>query len=226
MQRAENAPHLAGEPLVAIPASIPSPWLAVLSASGVARVVALLAILSAGCAPGDGRAATTDRALGEAYTVERIADGDTVVLTDARGREEKVRVQGIDTPETHASSKLARDVARAQGQRSALDRETIRALGASASAHAARLLPSGAAVRVVSDGRDRYGRLVGTIEATDDFGQPFDFGARMIADGYAHAYDGGGRYPRERMGYYLALQREARASGAGLWADGLDALDP
>ena len=191
-----------------------------------------------GCAPGDGGAATTDRAPGEAYTVERIVDGDTVVLTDARGREDKVRVQGIDTPETHASSKLDRDVARAQGQRSALDREAIRALGAGASGYAARLLPPGAAVRMVTDDgrapaqRDRYGRLVGTIHATDDFGQPFDFGARMIADGYAHAYSragfgsGGGRYPHERMGYYLALQREARASGAGLWADGLDALDP
>lgn len=224
MQRpvAADFPHLASEPFAAIPASRPSTawwWLAFRAAVGA--VAFLLTVLLAGCAPGESRASITTGAPGEPYTVERVVDGDTIELTDARGRKEKIRVQGIDTPETHASSKLDRDDAR-----SALDRETIRALGAAASGYAASLLLPGAAVRVVADGRDRYGRLVGYIEAEDAFGQPFDFGGRMVADGYAHAYDGGGRFPHERMDYYRSLQHEAREMGAGLWADNLAALDP
>ena len=211
-------------------------------------VLAALAVAAAlsGCGPVQGQGDERDRAPGERYTIGRVVDGDTVLLLDGEGGEERVRVQGIDTPETHARSKLDRDVARAQGRRSALDRETIRRLGKDASAHAARLLVEGRDVRVVSNGRDKYGRLVGNrrsapanIEATDDFDQPFDFGGRMVSDGYAHAYSragfgsGGGRYPHERMDYSRrptpvnrGLERQARDQRAGLWADGLDALTP
>ena len=77
----------------------------------------------------------------------RVIDGDTVELlfdSPSRARRgngdgeageddtfEKVRLRGIDTPEHHASSKLDRDA-----ERSALDRQTIRALGTAATAHA------------------------------------------------------------------------------------------
>lgn len=179
--------------------------------------LAISAALS-GCGPVESRA-QTGAAPGASYTVGRVIDGDTILLLDASGAEERVRVQGIDTPETHASSKLDRD-----DERSGLDRETIRQLGNAASDHAAQLLPEGRTVRVVSDGRDRYGRLVGYIEAADDFDQPFDFGGRMVSDGYAHAYDGGGRFPHPRMDYYRGLERRARDQQVGLWADGLDGL--
>ena len=189
----------------------------------VLGALAVVAALS-GCGPVQGQ--NDASAPGERYTVGRVVDGDTILLLDEQGGEERVRVQGIDTPETHASSKLDRDVARAQGRRSVLDRETIRQLSKEASDHASRLLIEGREVRVTSDGRDRYGRLVGYIQTTDDFDQPFDFGGRMVSDGYAHAYDGGGRYPHERMDYYRGLERQAREQRVGLWADGLAALDP
>ena len=187
-------------------------------------LAALTAASGCGLDPG-GRTGEPPRPA-ERYTVERVVDGDTVELLSADGATETVRVQGIDTPETHASRKLDRDI-----ERSVLDRETVRALGSAASDHAAQLLPRGRPARVESDGRDRYGRLVGYIEADDEFGQPFDFGGRMIADGYAHAYDGGGRYPHPREDYYRALERQARDERAGLWApatlpSGLGALSP
>jgi len=158
-------------------------------------------------------------------SVWRVVDGDTVelVFDDGNGQAdegefEKVRVRGIDTPEHHASSKLTRDA-----ERSALDREAIRALGRAATAHAESLLPLGTVVTVEGDQglttipRDRYGRLVVYLLVEDAAGQPFDFGARMIADGYAHAYDGGGQYPHKRMEYYRALQHHAREQALGLW---------
>ena len=157
-------------------------------------------------------------------SVWRVIDGDTVELVvdtgyDATERAfERVRIRGIDTPEHHASSKLDRDAAR-----SALDRETIRALGKAATSHAAFLLPLGTVVTVDGTERDRYGRLVAYLAALDAAGQPFDVGARMIADGFAHAYDGGGRYPHARMDHYRALERIAREQGRGLWDSDADA---
>ena len=184
-------------------------------------VLGALAVATAlsGCGPVQGQ--NDASAPGERYTVGRVVDGDTILLLDEQCSEERVRVRGIDTPETHASSKLDRD-----DQRSVLDRETIRQLGKEASEHAARLLIEGHEVRVISVGRDKSGRLVGYIQAADDFDQPFDFGGRMVSDGYAHAYDGGGRYPHERMDYYRGLERQAREQHVGLWADDLAALDP
>jgi endonuclease YncB( thermonuclease family) len=72
---------------------------------------------------------------------------------------------------------------------------------------------------VVGSERGAYGRLVGYIEAGSESGASFDFGGRMIADGFAHAYDGGGRFPHERRGYYDALEGQARATSAGLWGE-------
>ena len=179
------------------------------------------ALALAGC-QSDAQGFRTADAPAPRYTVVRVVDGDTVVLLAPTGEEEKVRIRGIDTPESHASSKLDRD-----DERSVLDRETIRALGKEATRHAERLLVLGTEVAAESDGRDRYGRLVAYLQVQDaGTTQSFDFGGRMIADGYAHAYDGNGRYPHPQHGYYRSLERAARAEGAGLWQTGLAELSP
>ena len=164
-----------------------------------------------------------DAEVGETHRVVRVVDGDTVELSGPDGRTEKVRVRGIDTPESHASSKLDRDAARSD-----LGRGAIRELGRAASAHAAALLPSGVSVVLEErPERDRYGRLVSYVDVAADARGPYDVGARMIAEGYAHAYTGGGRYPHPNADDYAALEREARSSRAGLWADGaLGELSP
>ncbi|MEP0546397.1 MAG: thermonuclease family protein [Rhodothermales bacterium] len=204
----------------------------ILSASLPFVAVLVASALLAGCRDADLAPARSPRTVplaaphAERYpaVVWRVIDGDTVelVLDDGDPIEEgkfvKVRVRGIDTPEHHASSKLDRDA-----ERSAIDRRTIRTLGTAATAHAESLLPLGAAVTIEGSDRDRYGRLVAFLSAEDAAGQPFDFGGRMIGDGYAHAYDGAGRYPHPRMSYYRALQRQAREHGLGLWAADPDA---
>ena len=76
-------------------------------------------------------------------TVERVVDGDTVDLRFGSGRE-RVRLLGIDTPETVKPN------------------TTVQCFGPEASARAKALLPHGTAVRVERDAepRDRFGRLL------------------------------------------------------------------
>jgi len=51
----------------------------------------------------------TSAAFAETYTVERVIDGDTIVVTTPEGKSEKVRLIGIDTPESRPNDKAKRD---------------------------------------------------------------------------------------------------------------------
>lgn len=141
--------------------------------------------------PGPGTDARPGPAAGteEPATLVRVVDGDTVVVR-VGGREERVRLIGIDTPER--------------------DECFFR----QASDHLARLLGAGPLrlVRDVSE-RDRYGRLLRYLWAGGVF-----VNARMVADGYAHAstFPPDVAHAEELRG----LQREARAASRGLWAPG------
>jgi micrococcal nuclease len=84
-------------------------------------------------------------------TVEHVIDGDTVVAL-VQGRDEHVRLIGIDTPETVAPNK------------------PVMCFGPEASAETHRLLPDGTKVRLVRDteARDAYGRLLAYVYRADD----------------------------------------------------------
>lgn len=89
--------------------------------------------------------------------IEWVVDGDTVdVIVD--GREERVRLTGIDTPE------LAHE---ASGDRPATDGECF---GVEAHDFVRELLPVGTPVRLERDvvGRDDYGRLLAYVYRADD----------------------------------------------------------
>ena len=84
-------------------------------------------------------------------TVEFVIDGDTVdFLFD--GIEERVRLIGIDTPETKRPN------------------EPVECFGPEATAFVKQLLPVGTPVRVERDivNRDDYGRLLGYVYRADD----------------------------------------------------------
>lgn len=104
----------------------------------------LALVAAAGCAGGG--ATVTD---GSA-TVTHVVDGDTI---DVRigGRNERIRLIGIDTPETKKPN------------------TPIQCYGPEASAFTAALLPVGTAVRIERDvvGRDDYGRLLGYVYLAD-----------------------------------------------------------
>src|SRR4051812_46055646 len=95
--------------------------------------VAGIALLLIGCARHS--ATATD---GKA-TVVRVIDGDTIVVHIA-GRDENIRLVGIDTPETHKPD------------------TPVECFGPEAAARMADLLPAHTAVRLVRDveARDKY----------------------------------------------------------------------
>ena len=76
-------------------------------------------------------------------TILKVIDGDTVDI-DVDGRTERVRLIGVNTPETKHPTK------------------PIECFGPEASAYLKQLLPRGTAVRIERDveARDRYGRLL------------------------------------------------------------------
>lgn len=104
----------------------------------VATVV--VCALAPGCT-GDGSAATDGFA-----TVIQVVDGDTIDV-EIGGREERIRLIGIDTPETKQPN------------------APIECWGPQASAFTASLLPMGTEVRIERDivGRDDYGRVLGYV---------------------------------------------------------------
>ena len=84
-------------------------------------------------------------------TVEHVVDGDTIVV-HVGGRDERVRLIGIDTPETVDP------------------RKPVQCFGKEASNRTKALLPEGTAVRLERDveARDRYGRLLAYVFRVND----------------------------------------------------------
>jgi micrococcal nuclease len=127
-------------------------------------------------------------------------DGDTVRVRipnppGGLGAVETIRLLGVDTPETvHPSRPVERFGKEASEftRMSLLDRE----------------------VRLCFDWdlRDRYGRLLAYI-----FTGPGEcFNARIVREGYAHAYIS---YPFQFMDEFKALEAESRRAKNGLWGD-------
>jgi micrococcal nuclease len=158
----------------------------------VRRTATLLAVLLAACTGDDDPAATS--AAGTAVVV-RSVDGDTVVV-ELDGREEAVRLIGIDTPESVAPDR------------------PVECFGPEAKARTAELLPPGTGVWLERDveARDRYDRLLAyVIRAEDDL----LVNLRLVEEGFAAAI----AYPPNtaRQGQLEAAEAEARSSGRGLW---------
>lgn len=137
--------------------------------------------------------------------VKRVVDGDTLKLSNSK----TVRLIGIDTPELHYSSKLARDA-----KRSRKDIDTIRSLGKRA-AHFTKTLVSGKKVRLEFDvaQKDRYGRLLAYLYLEDGT----FVNAEIVKQGYAKIMT---VPPNVRYAeYFVKLEREARADKRGLWGE-------
>lgn len=142
----------------------------------------------------------------ERATVVRVVDGDTLVVS-VEGAEHKVRLIGVDAPES-----VSPDEARNCPE------------GALASDFAKSLLPAGEEVWLVADesDEDRYGRLLRYVWLDDpaeaDAAESMA-NAVLVAEGYAQAKD----YPPDTAfsALFHRLAGEAADAGKGvsaLWA--------
>lgn len=95
----------------------------------------------------------------EVATVLRIIDGDTLKIYYL-GKEESVRLIGIDTPESKTNQKVKKDALRSES-----DIATIIAQGKEATVFMKSLVSPGDSVKIEFDVQkwDRYGRLLGYV---------------------------------------------------------------
>jgi len=92
----------------------------------------------------------------QTYTVERVIDGDTIKLTNG----ERVRLIGIDAPESQPNDKAKRDA-----ERTGQDLETINKMGQRATEFLKRFINEGDTVELEFDVQkwDKYGRLLAYV---------------------------------------------------------------
>lgn len=130
-------------------------------------------------------------------TVIRVVDGDTVDVAYEDGHTERIRLIGMDTPETVDP------------------RKAVQCYGAEASARAHELL-DGQTVTLEMDPsqgeRDRYSRLLAYLRLVDGS----NFAEVMIAEGYAHEYTY--RTPYAYQEAFRAAELSARDQQVGLWS--------
>ncbi|OGW75824.1 MAG: hypothetical protein A2Z72_04125 [Omnitrophica bacterium RBG_13_46_9] len=137
--------------------------------------------------------------------VTRVVDGDTVELENR----EKVRLIGIDTPESDYNPKLERDA-----KRTHRDYGAIIAMGKIAAGFT-KNLAEGKKVRLEFDieKRDQYGRLLAYVYLSD--GRMLN--AEIIKKGYAQVYTFPPNVRHAEL--FLRLQKEARENKRGFWGE-------
>jgi micrococcal nuclease len=131
------------------------------------------------------------------YEVVDVVDGDTISVI-IEGKIEKLRLIGIDTPETVDP------------------RKSVQCFGKEASDKAKELL-SGKKVFLEKDNsqgeRDKYNRLLKYVILEDKT----NFNKKMIEEGFAHEYTY--NIPYKYQEEFKRAEKEARENKKGLWAE-------
>jgi micrococcal nuclease len=130
-------------------------------------------------------------------TVTHVVDAIDVRIG---GRDERVRLIGIDTPETKKPN------------------SPVECYGPEASAFTTSLLPVGSVVRIERDvvGRDDYGRLLGYVHLLTGHGADTFVNMEIIRRGYATplTIEPNSVFASE----FAEAARDAEAAALGLWA--------
>jgi endonuclease YncB( thermonuclease family) len=162
------------------------------------RIVALIALIVlsvSATAMGQASAEFEDQIL--RATIERVVDGDTIKVILEDESVERVRLIGIDTPETVHPSK------------------PVEPWGPEASAFTSALLPEGSIVYLELDveQRDRYGRLLAYVRLNDHSMVQ----CLLLAAGLAQVstYPPNVRY----VDLFVLIQQASRAAGIGMWSE-------
>ena len=139
--------------------------------------------------------------------ITKVIDGDTMDVQFKNGSTDRVRLLGVDTPETNAKNKPNEygDIT---------DLKCLTRWGDKSDDYAKKVL-DGKEVNLVFDEdageRGYYGRLLAYIEIDG-----YDFNESLISRGYARVYDEGTSSREQR---YLAMQHKVILQGIGLWGD-------
>lgn len=138
--------------------------------------------------------------------VERVVDGDTIVAAFEDGSSERVRLIGVNTPESVAPNR------------------PVEHFGKEASKFTTSAL-TGRRVFIQTDAgtRDKYKRVLAYVwlQMPGDPNSEAEirakmFNARLLLDGYARTMN---VKPNTRLAKLFAtFQKEAKSSGVGLWA--------
>lgn len=154
------------------------------------RVLVFAASVLAACSP-----VASSAPAGEA-TVVSVVDGDTIVVR-LGDTDERVRLIGVDTPETKKPD------------------TPVQCYGPEASARTASLLPPGTRVTLVRDieARDAYDRLLAYVYRTDD---GLFVNLDLVIGGFARPlrFEPNTAHARE----IAEAADTARRGGVGLWA--------
>ena len=135
----------------------------------------------------------------------RVIDGDTIVV-EWMGNEERVRVLGIDAPETRRTRTL-----RAQAEQLEMDQEFLLRYGDIATKTVENWVLDRKVRLVFPEDqvlRDNFGRLLCYVEL-----QGTDIGERLLLWGNAIVYEA--PHPREEA--YKLFQAEAMNQRRGIW---------
>lgn len=131
-------------------------------------------------------------------TVLHVVDGDTLDADLEGVGKVRIRMLGVNTPETVDP------------------RKAVECFGKDASAFSKSVLVIGSRIRLdadpQADERDKYGRLLRNVTLEDGT----DFNAKLVSEGYAYAYTSFPLTP-ERKVTLIRLQREAKEAKRGLW---------
>jgi micrococcal nuclease len=129
------------------------------------------------------------------YRVVEFFDGDTIAV-DMNGANEKIRLIGVDTPETHDP------------------RKSVQCYGKQASEFTKNLIGNNP-VRLEADptnqNRDRYNRLLRYVYLPD--GRLVN--GELIKQGYGFAYTS---FPFQKLEEFREFQRQAQEQSQGLWS--------
>jgi len=130
------------------------------------------------------------------YSVDRFIDGDTISV-NMNGRSEKIRMIGVDTPETHKPN------------------TPVQCYGPAASAYTKNIIGN-QKVRLQADpmssNRDKYNRLLRYVYLPDGT----NLNAQLISTGNGFYYP---YFPFEKAEEFSKLQENAKNTGKGLWGN-------
>ncbi|MRJ06951.1 MAG: hypothetical protein C6I01_05470 [Epsilonproteobacteria bacterium] len=139
--------------------------------------------------------------------MERVKDGDTFEMR-IHGKDESIRIFGIDTPEKFHSSKFERDV-----KMCGVGREAMKEAGKEATEFAKRVMEVGKKYKMELMEGTTHGRLIGWIYMPDDK----VYNVEAVRQGYAvvyHTYTK--KYPEKDRELMKAI-KYARSHRTGLW---------